>query len=80
VRAYRFGIEGKWAVGWLRNWADSVPRGPFYIFLLFSSFLFLVSLFKHNFCKSASIQTKLLPEIFKKTAHYSKSVVKQVFK
>jgi hypothetical protein len=54
----------------LRAGSPSGPKGfpevQFHIFLLFSSFLFLVSLFKHNFCKSASIQTKLLPEIFKK--------------
>jgi hypothetical protein len=50
---------------------------PFF-FLSVSFFVFILIL--PIFCKSTSIQIKLLPEIFKKTAHYSKSVIKQVFK
>jgi hypothetical protein len=76
---YRFGFDflGR---GPLRYWAESRPRGPFlFLFLLFS-FLFCFLYFSHNFCKDTSIQIKLLPEIFKRGAQYSKSVIKQVFK
>jgi hypothetical protein len=63
-------------------WAPDRPKwaGLFFFFVLI---LFLFSLFLyffHNFCKYTSIQIKLLPEIFKRGAHYSKSVIKQVFK
>jgi uncharacterized membrane protein YbaN (DUF454 family) len=54
---------------------------PFFLFsIFFLLFFFCFSYFFHNFCKDTSIQTKLLPEIFKRDAQYSKSVIKQVFK
>jgi hypothetical protein len=57
------------------------PSALFYFYFVFpSSFLFLFSYFFHNFCKDTSIRIKLLPEIFKRGAQYSKSVIKQVFK
>jgi hypothetical protein len=41
----------KWAAGSFLLWAESVPSGPFHIFILFSSFPFLFSYLLHNFFK-----------------------------
>jgi hypothetical protein len=38
--------------------------GPLFHFYLFSSFPFLVSLFKHNFCKNSSNNVKPISNIF----------------
>jgi hypothetical protein len=35
----------RWAAGWFLRWAERVSRGPFPIFISFSSFLFSVFLF-----------------------------------
>jgi hypothetical protein len=77
---YRFGFLPGWAVDLIWSWADSLPLALLYFFLLLSSFSFSVSCLIHNLFKNTSIQIKLLPEIFKKTSHYSKSIIKQVFK
>jgi hypothetical protein len=50
------------------------------LFFCSETFLFSVFYFLYIFCKHTSIQIKLLPEFFKKSAHHSKSIIKQVFK
>jgi hypothetical protein len=44
-KRYRFGMRGKQAVDLFFFWAEWVPRGPFHIFIFFSSFLFLFFVF-----------------------------------
>jgi hypothetical protein len=41
--AHPFGMEGNWAVGRLLARAKTLPRGPFFLFFLFSFFCFLFS-------------------------------------
>jgi hypothetical protein len=53
-----------WAAGSFPVWAESSPRGPNRIFIFFSSFLFSVFFFFHNFCKFDSNQAKPFSEIF----------------
>jgi hypothetical protein len=40
---YRFGREGKWAVGSFSSWAGLLPRGPFCFSISFLFFFFLFS-------------------------------------
>jgi hypothetical protein len=56
----RFGWRVSWAAGSFRKWAETVPLGPFYIFISFSSFPFLFSYSIYRFCKTPSNQTKPL--------------------
>jgi hypothetical protein len=77
---YRFGGGALLGRGLFWSWAEWFSPGPFYIFIFFLLFFFCFSYFFQNFCKDTSIQTKLLPEIFKRGAQYSKLVIKQVFK
>jgi hypothetical protein len=76
---YRFGFDflGRGSLAGLGRMAS---LGSFSIFIFFLLFFSCFSYFFQNFCKDTSIQIKLLPEILKKKAQYSKSVIKQVFK
>jgi hypothetical protein len=76
---YRFGFfpgpRARFCTG-----PNRCPLALFLISIFFLLFFFCFSYFFQNFCKDTSIQIKLLPEIFKRKAQYSKSVIKQVFK
>jgi hypothetical protein len=76
----RFGGGVMLGRGWLPELGRKSSPGSISIFISSFLFSFLFSYFFHNFCRDTSIQIKLLPEIFKRGAHYSKLVIKQVFK
>jgi hypothetical protein len=61
-RGYRFGFCGKWAAGSFQYWAETFPRGLFYFYFSFASFLFLFSKFVHTLFKfeSKMIQTNFV--------------------
>jgi hypothetical protein len=50
---YPFGLAS-WAAGPIWNWARLSPPGPFYVFISFLPFPFLISYFFHRFCINAS--------------------------
>jgi hypothetical protein len=60
--AYPFGVSSGWAVGRKLTWADSFPRGLFYLFFVLLFYLFLFSCF--IFCKKAPNQFKQVPKFF----------------